>query len=379
MKIGVLKESARGERRVALVPETVKKLAQKGIGTLLQRGAGVGASFADADYAAAGAEVVATADEVLARADGIVAVAKPEPELLGRLREGTTLIALQFPLTDAPFVRVAEARRLTTVALDMIPRTSLAQSMDVLSSQANLAGYWAVVAAASRVPKIFPLLMTAAGTLAPARVLVMGVGVAGLQAIGTAKRLGAIVEATDVRPETKEQVESLGATFLQVEGVAYIAGTGGYAAEQSAEYRDAQARMIAAAIARNDVVITTALIPGRPAPVLVTDDQLRTMRPGSVVVDLAAEQGGNVVGSEAGADVVRHGVTIVGALSAASHVGFHASQAFSRNIEKLLVHLTRDGAWRLDRGDEITRGCLITRDGEIVHPKVRETVTGVKA
>lgn len=379
MQIGVLKETARGERRVALVPETVKKLGQKGIGTVLERGAGEGASFADSDYEGAGAELAATPDEVVARADGIVAVTKPAPGLLGRLREGMTLIALQFPLTDVPFVQAAAARRLTTIALDMIPRTSLAQSMDVLSSQANLAGYWAVVAAATRVPKIFPLMMTAAGTLAPARVLVMGVGVAGLQAIGTARRLGAIVEATDVRPETKEQVESLGATFLQVEGVAYIAGTGGYAAEQSGEYRDAQARMIGAAIARNDVVITTALIPGRPAPVLVTDNQLRSMRPGSVVVDLAAEQGGNVAGSEAGADVVRHGVTIVGALSAASNVSFHASQAFSRNIEKLLVHLTRDGAWRLDRGDEITRGCLITRDGEIVHPKVRETVTGEKA
>lgn len=379
MKIGVLKETARGERRVALVPETVKKLGQKGIVAIVEAGAGIAASFADSDYTAAGAEVVPAPGEVIAKAEAIVAVVKPPLELLDTLRAGSTVVALQFPLTDAAYVRAAAARRLTTIALDMIPRTSLAQSMDVLSSQANLAGYWAVIAAAARVPKIFPLLMTAAGTLAPSRVLVMGVGVAGLQAIGTAKRLGAIVEATDVRPETKEQVESLGATFLQVEGVPYIQGAGGYAAEQSAEYRAAQARMIAAAIARNDVVITTALIPGRPAPVLVTDEQVRTMRPGSVVVDLAAEQGGNVAGSEAGADVVRHGVTIVGALSAASHVSFHASQAFSRNIEKLLLHLTRDGAWRLDRGDEITRGCLITRDGEIVHAKVRESVTGEKA
>jgi NAD(P) transhydrogenase subunit alpha len=248
--------------------------------------------------------------------------------------------------------------------------------MDVLSSQANLAGYWAVVAAASRLPKIFPMLMTAAGTITPARMLIMGVGVAGLQAIGTAKRLGAIVEATDVRPETKEQVESLGGKFLMVQGVEYKQGTGGYAVEQSDEYKKAQAAMISAAIAKADAVITTALIPGRKAPSLVTAEQVASMRPGSVIVDLAAEQGGNVAGTLPGEDVVTpNGVTILGPISTASRVAFHASQAFSRNIEKLLLHLTADGAWKINLDEEITKGCVITKEGEIVHAKVKEAAS----
>jgi NAD(P) transhydrogenase subunit alpha len=245
--------------------------------------------------------------------------------------------------------------------------------MDVLSSQANLAGYWAVVAAAAKLPKIFPMLMTAAGTITPARVLIMGCGVAGLQAIGTAKRLGAVVEATDVRPETKEQVESLGGKYLVVQGVEYKQGTGGYAAEQSDEYKKAQAAMISGAIQKADVVITTALIPGRKAPVLVTEAHVKSMRAGSVIVDLAAEQGGNVVGSEPGKDVVKHGVLILGPVNTAANVAMHASQAFSRNMEKLLLHVTADGAWKLDLDkDEIARGCVITKEGEIVHAKVKE-------
>jgi NAD(P) transhydrogenase subunit alpha len=218
------------------------------------------------------------------------------------------------------------------------------------------------------------MLMTAAGTITPSRVLVMGTGVAGLQAIGTAKRLGAIVEATDVRPETKEQVESLGGKFLMVQGVEYKQGTGGYAAEQSEEYKKAQAAMISAAISKADVVITTALIPGRKAPLLVTEEQVTSMRAGSVLVDLAAEQGGNVAGSEPGKDVVRHGVTIIGGLSVPSNVAFHASQAFSRNIEKLLGHITADGNWKIDLNEEIAKGCVITKEGEIVQAKVKETI-----
>jgi len=379
MKIGIPKETAPGEKRVAIIPETVKKLAAKKIGSVVETGAGMASSFSDAEYQAAGAEIASSLDDLVSKSDAIVKVVRPADAELGRLKEGSALVCLQYPLSSPDFVKAAASRKLMTVALDMIPRTTLAQAMDVLSSQANLAGYWAVVAAASRLPKIFPMLMTAAGTITPARVLIMGVGVAGLQAIGTAKRLGAVVEATDVRPETKEQVESLGGKFLMVQGVEYKQGAGGYAAEQSEEYKKAQAAMVSGAIAKADVVITTALIPGRKAPVLVTEEQVRSMRPGSVIVDLAAEQGGNVAGSQAGKDVVVNGVTLIGALSGPSNVAFHASQAFSRNIEKLLVHITADGTWKIDLNEEITKGCVITKEGEIVHAKVKETVAGVKA
>jgi H+-translocating NAD(P) transhydrogenase subunit alpha len=374
MKIGIPKETAAHERRVALVPETVKKLAAKKIETVVQSGAGLASSFVDAEYEAAGAKVVATYADVAAAADTIVQVARPSAAELGSLREGTALVTLLYALSSPDYVKTLAGKKLLSVALEMIPRTTLAQAMDVLSSQANLAGYWAVVAAAAKLPKIFPMLMTAAGTITPARVLIMGVGVAGLQAIGTAKRLGAIVEATDVRPETKEQVESLGGKFLMVQGVEYRQGTGGYAAEQSDEYKKAQAAMISAAIAKADAVITTALIPGRKAPSLVTAEQVASMRPGSVIVDLAAEQGGNVAGTAPGEDVVTpNGVTILGPISTASRVAFHASQAFSRNVEKLLLHLTADGAWKINLDEEITKGCVITKEGEIVHAKVKET------
>lgn len=374
MKIGVPREIAPFERRVAIVPETVRKLAPRKIEIIVQAGAGEGAFLSDAEYRDAGATIVGSAEELAARADAIVKVNKPTSEEIARYREGTALVSLLYPLSYPDLVRALAARRMLVVALDMIPRTTLAQSMDVLSSQANLAGYWAVVAAAARLPKIFPMLMTAAGTLTPARVLVMGAGVAGLQAIGTARRLGAVVEATDVRPETKEQVESLGAKFLEVKGVEVRAGQGGYAAEQSEEYKRKQAELIAQAISKADVVITTALIPGRKAPILVTEAHLKSMRPGSVIVDLAAEQGGNVVGTEPGKEVVRHGVTIVGPMSAPSQVAQNASLVFSRNVEKLLVHLTADGAWKINLDEEITRGCVIVREGEVVHPKVKDAL-----
>jgi len=374
MKIGIPKETAPGERRVALIPETVKKLAAKKIETFVETGAGRASSFSDEEYTAAGAQIASSFEDLVAKSDAIIKVIRPADGDIAKLKEGAALVSLQYPLSSPDFVKATAAKKLMTIALDMIPRTSLAQSMDVLSSQANLAGYWAVVAAATKLPKIFPMLMTAAGTITPSRVLVMGVGVAGLQAIGTAKRLGAIVEATDVRPETKEQVESLGGKFLMVQGVEYKQGTGGYAVEQSDEYKKAQAAMISAAISKADVVITTALIPGRKAPVLVTEEQVKSMRAGSVIVDLASEQGGNVAGSEAGSDVVKHGVTIIGGLSVPSNVAFHASQAFSRNIEKLLVHITADGNWKIDLNEEITKGCVITKEGEIVHAKVKETI-----
>jgi NAD(P) transhydrogenase subunit alpha len=379
MKIGIPRETAPGEKRVALIPETVKKLAARKIETVVESGAGTASAFSDAEYQAAGAQIASSFEDLVAKTDAIVKVIRPSEIEILKLKEGTALVSLQYPLSSADFVKATAARKLMTIALDMIPRTSLAQSMDVLSSQANLAGYWAVVAAATKLPKIFPMLMTAAGTITPSRVLVMGVGVAGLQAIGTAKRLGAIVEATDVRPETKEQVESLGGKFLMVQGVEYKQGAGGYAVEQSDEYKKAQAAMISAAISKADVVITTALIPGRKAPLLVNEEQVKSMRAGSVIVDLASEQGGNVAGSEAGKDVVKHGVTIVGGLSVPSNVAFHASQAFSRNIEKLLLHITADGNWKIDLNEEITKGCVITKEGEIVHAKVKETAAAAGA
>ncbi|MBV8882282.1 MAG: Re/Si-specific NAD(P)(+) transhydrogenase subunit alpha [Planctomycetaceae bacterium] len=377
MKIGIPKETAPGEKRVALIPETVKKLAARKIETVVETGAGTASSFSDDEYKAAGATIASSLEDLASRVDTVIKVIRPSDAELAKLKDGSGLVSLQYPLSSPDFVKATNAKKLLTIALDMIPRTTLAQAMDVLSSQANLAGYWAVVAAATKLPKIFPMLMTAAGTITPSRVLIMGTGVAGLQAIGTAKRLGAIVEATDVRPETKEQVESLGGKFLMVQGVEYKQGTGGYAVEQSDEYKKAQAAMISAAISKADVVITTALILGRKAPVLVTEEQVKSMRPGSVVVDLAAEQGGNVAGSEAGKDVVKNGVTIIGGLSVPSNVAFHASQAFSRNIEKLLLHLTKEGEWKLvlnDPNDPIPPGCVITKDGEILQAKVKETI-----
>ncbi len=374
MRVGVTKETEPGERRVAVVPETVKKLAAQKLAVSVERGAGLAAGFRDEEYTAAGATVVERS-EVLAT-DLVLCVKRPTPDVVASMKRGAALVTLLYPLGSPEVVRAAVEQRLLVIALDMIPRTTLAQAMDVLSSQANLAGYWAVVAAAARLPKIFPLLMTAAGTITPARVLVIGAGVAGLQAIGTAKRLGAVVEATDVRPETREQVESVGGKFLVVEGVAVTQGAGGYAAEQSDDYKKKQAEMVSQAIARADVVITTALVPGRKAPRLVNDAQVASMRPGSVIVDLAAEQGGNVEGSESGRDVTRHGVLLIGPANTPSNVAHHASIAFSRNIEKLLAHLTKDGAWTIDLAEEITAGCVITQDGAVVHAKVREAMKG---
>ena len=376
MRLGVLRETEPGEQRVALVPETIKKLKAKKLDAIVERGAGVSAGFPDADYEASGAELGDRA-QVLA-ADAVFTVARTPATLASEVRSGAALIGLQYPLSTPDFVASAVQHKLRTIALDMIPRTTLAQSMDVLSSQANLAGYWAVVTASSRLYKIFPLLMTAAGTISPARVLIMGVGVAGLSAIGTARRLGAVVEATDVRPETKEQVESLGGKFVAVEGVEYRAGTGGYAAEQSDEYKAKQAEVVSAAIARADVVITTALVPGRQAPRLVTAAQLASMRPGSVLVDLAASQGGNVeipADADANAKEITHGgVLVLRPRDPASHVAFHASQAFSRNMANLLFHLTADGEWKADLAEEIAAGCTITKDGEILNTRVAGAV-----
>ena len=377
MKIGIPRETAPGETRVSLVPETAAKFVKRGLEVVFEPGCGAAAWYADADYEKAGAK---PGDPF--GADLVLKVQKPAPAEIAKLREGATLVSFLYPLFNLDLVKALAARKAGAIAIDMLPRTTLAQSMDALSSQANLAGYKAVLVAAERLPKFFPMLMTAAGTIAPARVLVMGAGVAGLQAIGTAKRLGAVVEATDVRPETKEQVESLGGKFLEVTGVEVKKGAGGYAAEQSDEYKRKQAELVADRIGKADVVITTALIPGRKAPVLVTDAQVRTMRPGSVIVDLAAEQGGNVEGTVAGQEVMKHGVRLVGHPNLPATMAVHSSQLYSRNLEKLLFHLlTKENAMKWNFAEEITKGCVIVHQGEIVNAKVKEAMekAGAKA
>jgi NAD(P) transhydrogenase subunit alpha len=303
----------------------------------------------------------------------VVQIRPPTLAEVPQLREGTALISLLYPLLDVELVKALAARKITAIAVDMIPRTTVAQMMDVLSSQATAAGYEAVLMAAAALPKFFPMLMTAAGTIAPARVLILGAGVAGLTAIGTARRLGAVVEAFDVRKVVKEQVESLGAKFVEVEtGDAQTAG--GYAKELGEEAKKRQAEAIARHVEKADVVVCTALIPGKRAPVLVTADMVKTMHAGSVIVDLAAEQQGNCELTKPGETVVEHGVTIIGQTDTTSRLCAHASQMYSRNMEKLLFHVIRDGAWKLDFADEIVAGCVITHDGAIVHPKVKELV-----
>jgi NAD(P) transhydrogenase subunit alpha len=370
MKIGVPHETVQGEKRVALVPETVAKLVKRGLEVVIEPGAGAPATYADAEYEKAGAK---TGDPW--SADLVLKVQRETASGATKLKEGSTLVSFLYPLNNADTVRAIAKRKAGAIAVDMIPRTTLAQSMDALSSQANLAGYKAVLIAAERLPRFFPMLMTAAGTITPARVLVFGAGVAGLQAIGTAKRLGAVVEATDVRPETKEQVESLGGKFLQVTGVEVKQGAGGYAAEQSDEYKRKQAELVSDRISKADVVITTALIPGRKAPVLVTAAQVKSMRPGSIIVDLAAEQGGNVEGTVAGQEAKVEGVTIVGHPNLPSTMAGAASQLYSRNLEKLLGHLlSKENEMKWDFNDEITKGCVIVHKGEIVHAKVKEAL-----
>ncbi len=375
MRVAVPKETAPTERRVPLVPESVKRLAAKKIEVSVEAGAGAGAFVTDEQYVEAGATIGPSFASLTENADAVVRLRMPSLAEAEGLKSGIALIAPLFPLANAPLVRALAARKVTAIALDMVPRTTLAQMMDVLSSQATAAGYEAVLMAAGALPRFFPMLMTAAGTIAPARVLVLGAGVAGLQAIGTARRMGAVVEAFDVRKVVKEQVESLGAKFVVVEGDEDAQTAGGYAREVSEAAKLKQAEALSRHVKTADAVICTALIPGQRAPVLVTEAMVKTMKPGSVIVDLAAEQQGNCAVTEPGKTVVRHGVTVMGELDLPSRVSVQASQMFSRNVEKLLLHLTKDGAFNLDPAEEITAGCLITRGGEVVHPKVKERLT----
>ena len=372
MKAAVVKETAPGERRVALVPDAIAKLRPAGIEVMVERGAGDGAWLTDAAYADAGAAIVSAA-ELYETANVILTVTKPQAATVSKLRKGQAIIGMLAPLTDPGLAAALTAQGVTVISLDGLPRTlSRAQAMDALSSQSNVAGYKAGLVAAATFGRFFPMLITAAGTARPAKVLVLGAGVAGLQAIGTAKRLGAVVSGYDVRAASKGEVESLGATFLELTSVEAGAGEGGYARELTAEERQAQQEELTGHIARHDVVITTAQVPGRRPPLLVTEDALKAMSPGSVIVDMGASAlGGNVTGSRPGETVVtENGVTIVGADNLPATVPTAASNAYSRNISALLLHLTKDGALAIDTADEIQAGVVIAHDGKVVQESV---------
>ncbi len=378
MQIGVPKETAEGERRVALVPEVVRKLrAAAGENetpqneVIVERGAGEGALIPDAQYEEAGAKLAAGPDEVFG-ADIVVKVAPPSAEEIGRLGSGTVLVGFLQPLTNGEGIHAIAGTGATSFALESVPRISRAQSMDALSSQSNVAGYRAALIGAQELGRFYPMLMTAAGTIRPATVLVLGAGVAGLQALATARRLGAVVQGFDVRSAVKEQVESLGATFLEFDLGGDLEGTGGYAKELTPEQQELQQKLMAEAIGKVDVVITTALVPGRRAPILVTEEAVKLMKPGSVVVDLAAEMGGNCELTEPGKTILAHDVKIAGPLNIPSTMAEHASQLYARNIEALLGLMIEDGQLKLDFEDEVIAGACITRDGEIVNQAAKQ-------
>jgi H+-translocating NAD(P) transhydrogenase subunit alpha len=371
LKIAVPRESAEGETRVALTPQLAGQLVGDGVEVLVQAGAGEASFASDEQYAEAGATIVADAKTLYDQADLILRVGKPSDDEIKRLKPGQVLIGTLGTLSHPELAEKLAKAGVTAISMDSIPRITRAQSMDTLSSQATVGGYKAVLLAAERLPKFMPLLTTAAGTVRPARVLVFGAGVAGLMAIGTAKRLGAVVEATDVRPVVKEQVQSLGGTFLEVqmtdEEKAQAETAGGYAREMSDDYKRRQAELIASRVGEADAIITTALIPGRPAPKLVTAEMIKTMRPGSVIIDMAAEMGGNVEGTEANKEVVKHGVLIIGHTNLPATMPGSATQMYAKNLHTLIKHLVTDGKLEINLDDEITKGATITHGGKVVH------------
>jgi len=380
LNVAVPKEIAPGERRVAATPDIASRMVESGCTVFVQRGAGAAAGFLDPAYEAAGATMAADAAAVYAQADLSLKVQRPfsgdgGANEIAMLREGSALIAFLQPLVTPEIAEQLAARKVTAFSMELIPRISRAQSMDALSSQATVSGYKAVLVAADALPKFFPMLMTAAGTVAPAKVLVLGAGVAGLQAIATARRLGAVVSGFDVRAAVKEQVESLGAIFVSTPHEE-AEGTGGYAKELSSDQQERDRQVIAAAAADSDVVITTALIPGKRAPILMKEAAVAAMRPGSVIVDLAAEMGGNCELSEPGSTVVKHDVTIIAPLDLPSSMPLHASQLYARNVFALFSHLVHDGALQLDMSDQITKETCITRDGQITNDAIRSRLQG---
>ncbi len=375
MHVVVPRETAPAERRVALIPSSVGKLKAAGIDVSVESGAGSGALHPDGAYEQAGAAVVASIGQLMGEADVVCKVQAPTPDEARLLKEGSSLVSLLQPTADLDLIRALQDRKVTAFSLDLLPRISRAQSMDALSSQATVSGYRAVLIAAERLPRFFPMFMTAAGTVAPAKVLVMGAGVAGLQAIATARRLGAVVRAYDVRPAARDEVRSLGAAFVELELEAAV-GSGGYAAEQSDDYLRRQRDMLAKEVAGADVVITTAAIPGRRAPLLVTADMVHAMSAGSVIVDLAAESGGNCELSEAGRDIDVDGVLVYGALNVPSSMATAASFLYARNISEFLALLATDGRLSPDFDDEIVAGTCVTHNGAVRHTPTRELIEG---
>jgi NAD(P) transhydrogenase subunit alpha len=381
MKIAILKERRPHETRVAATPETVKKLKALGAEVILETGAGAAAAYTDQAYADAGANIVPDAASAVAAGDIVFKIQRPMAseeglDEIGLLHGGQTLMSPLGALTNRELVGALAAKGVTAFALELIPRITRAQSMDILSSQANLAGYKAVLLAADNFGRIFPQMMTPGGTLAPTRAFIMGVGVAGLQAIATARRLGAIVTATDVRPATKEQVHSLGGKFVAVEDEEFKAAetAGGYAKEMSAEYRAKQAALVADHVKNQDIVVTTALVPGRKAPILVTEEMVKTMKPGSVIVDMAVEQGGNCPLSEYGKVVEQYGVKIIGPANLPAELPTDSSSLFARNLLNFITPMVdkETKALKIDLDDEVVKGTLVTRDGQIVHPSLSQ-------
>ncbi|HEX6350212.1 MAG TPA: Re/Si-specific NAD(P)(+) transhydrogenase subunit alpha [Candidatus Dormibacteraeota bacterium] len=376
MKVLVLRETAPGERRVAATPETVAKMVAAGLEVTVEAGAGEAASYPDSAYREAGASVSQDHAKAMAAADVVLRVQPPADGDVKAMRKGAISIGFLQPAANAAAVMALAKHGVTALSLEMVPRISRAQSMDALSSQASLAGYKAVLMAAVRLGKYFPMLMSAAGTIAPARVLVLGAGVAGLQAIATARRLGAVVEAYDVRPAVREEVKSLGATFLELELEAQE-GAGGYAREQSEDFLAKQRELLTERVAAADVVITTAAVPGRKAPVLVTAEMVKGMRPGSVIVDLAADGGGNVELTKPGEVVEVDGVTIDGTRNVPSTIPVHASQLYARNVANLLMLMVKDGNLNLDLEDEVLKGAVVTHGGEVVNENAKKMMAAV--
>jgi NAD(P) transhydrogenase subunit alpha len=382
MKIAVAKEIEICERRVALIPETVAKLVKQGLEVFVEAGAGEKAFFTDADYETAGAKIISDSAQLWSEADILLKVSPPQTREDGRaeielLKPESVLISFLNPLGNPVIAQQLANRQITALSMELIPRSTRAQSMDALSSQASLAGYKAVLIAAAALPKYFPMLTTAAGTIAPAKVFIMGAGVAGLQAIATARRLGAVVEAFDIRPAVKEEVQSLGAKFVEVKLEEETVAAGGYAKEISEDSKKRTQELVASHVKNADIVITTAQVPGRQAPRLVTEEMVAQMKPGSVIVDLAAEQGGNCACTEAGKDIIWNGVTIIGPINLPSSMPVHASQLYAKNVTSLMQLLIKDKALEINFGDDIVDAACVTHGGEIRNQRVKDALQAV--
>lgn len=382
MKIAVAKEIEVCERRVSLIPDIVAKLVKQGLEVLVETGAGEKAFFTDADYEAAGAKIVSDSAQLWSEADILLKVSPPQDREDGRseidfLKPGSVLISFLNPLGNPEIAQKLAHRQVTALSMELIPRTTRAQSMDALSSQASLAGYKTVLLAAAALPKYFPMLTTAAGTIAPAKIFIMGAGVAGLQAIATARRLGAVVEAFDIRPAVKEEVQSLGAKFVEVKLEEETVAAGGYAKEISEDSKKRTQELVAEHVKNSDVVITTAQVPGRKAPILVTEEMVKAMKPGSVIVDLAAEQGGNCACTEPGKDIVWNGVTIIGPINLPSSMPVHASQLYAKNVTSLMQLLIKDKELQINFADDIVDAACVTHGGEIRNQRVKDALQAV--